>query len=245
MTHSAVKSKPSISKAEDKETGKAPNGCIVPGVSMRMGPVQEMDVDHSQTNGINGKRKSRVNGASYKDASSASEDDDAPLSKKRKTSIRPKESDSDLSDAPLASKAGHTLKKPPKASPDQIGEESDDDVPLTTKLTQQKAQIEKRANQEAKKIRAEEQQKQKKKQRGISPASKVASKRVKKEESDDDEQPLKRKTSAKATSSKAAASTAKKDKGKAKVSLKASPHLSLGIHSFDQVALLWHSSRGI
>lgn len=60
------------------------NGHVEPGISIRMGPVQDdkMDVDAPETNGnTNGKRKARTsvaNSKTYKDASS-SEDDDKPL----------------------------------------------------------------------------------------------------------------------------------------------------------------------
>lgn len=58
------------------------NGHVEPGISIRMGPVDDMEVDAPATNGnVNGKRKGRnsiPNGKSYKDASS-SEDDDKPL----------------------------------------------------------------------------------------------------------------------------------------------------------------------
>lgn len=57
------------------------NGHVEPGVSIRMGPVDEMDVDSPATNGaVNGKRKARssiTNGKSYKEESS--DDDDKPL----------------------------------------------------------------------------------------------------------------------------------------------------------------------
>lgn len=54
------------------------NGQLEPGISIRMGPVTEMDVDEPATNGFaNGKRKSRasINGKGYKEASSSDEDD--------------------------------------------------------------------------------------------------------------------------------------------------------------------------
>ena len=60
------------------------NGHVEPGISIRMGPIDDskMDVDAPETNGnANGKRKARTsvgNSKSYKDASS-SEDDDKPL----------------------------------------------------------------------------------------------------------------------------------------------------------------------
>jgi DNA topoisomerase-1 len=56
------------------------NGHVEPGISIRMGPVDDMDVD---TNGnANGKRKSRGSiptGKSYKEQSSSEDDDDKPL----------------------------------------------------------------------------------------------------------------------------------------------------------------------
>jgi hypothetical protein len=73
-----------ISKAEDKAMDKQvpSNGHVEPGISIRMGPVDNMDVDTPATNGnANGKRKARgslTNGKTYKDASS-SEEDDKPL----------------------------------------------------------------------------------------------------------------------------------------------------------------------
>ena len=210
-----VKSKATISKAEDKETGNAPNGPVDPGVSLRHGPVQDEDVhmgasgSTKKVNGIDAgsKRKSRVNGASYKDPTSSEDDEDQPLSKKRKTSVNVKQeqSESDLSDAPLVSKNGHRAKKPPKASPQQIGEDSEDDVPLTKKLSTQKAKIEKKAEQTAKKLRAEEQKK---------PAKKATPNKVKKEESDDE--PLQRKKKATTPSKSAKPTESAKKKAKAK-----------------------------
>lgn len=58
------------------------------GISLRMGPVEDVDVDGaegqtSHANGaVNGKRKSRgslTNAKSYKEASSSEEDEDKPL----------------------------------------------------------------------------------------------------------------------------------------------------------------------
>lgn len=69
-----------LDKAMDKQVPS--NGHVEPGISIRMGPVDKMDVDEPATNGsANGKRKARssiTNGKTYKDASS-SEDDDKPL----------------------------------------------------------------------------------------------------------------------------------------------------------------------
>jgi DNA topoisomerase-1 len=73
-----------ITKAEDQAMDKQvpSNGHVEPGISIRMGPVDAMDVDAPATNGnANGKRKARGslnNGKTYKDASS-SEEDDKPL----------------------------------------------------------------------------------------------------------------------------------------------------------------------
>lgn len=78
-----VKSDARIPKQVDESLDKQipSNGHVEPGVSIRMGPVEEMDVDSAPTNGnINGKRKARIsltNGKSYKEDSS--EDDDKPL----------------------------------------------------------------------------------------------------------------------------------------------------------------------
>ena len=85
------------------------------------------------------------------------------------------ESDSELSDEPLAHRPRPAVKKPPKATAAQIGESSDSDTPLGVKLAKEKAQIEKAAEKEAKAIRKEE-----KKAAGNKRRSKVAS------ESDDD-----------------------------------------------------------
>jgi DNA topoisomerase-1 len=70
-----------ISKDEDKAMDKEvpSNGHVEPGISIRMGPVDDMDLDEPATNGnANGKRKARssiTNGKSYKDHSSSDEDD--------------------------------------------------------------------------------------------------------------------------------------------------------------------------
>jgi len=85
-TFPAAKSNEQITKEEDRKMdAQVPsNGHVEPGISIRMGPVADddkMDIDAPETNGANGKRKSRssvTNSKSYKDASS-SEDDDKPL----------------------------------------------------------------------------------------------------------------------------------------------------------------------
>lgn len=77
----AVKSKDTISKSVDAAMDKAngnTNG-VTAGISIRNGPVDEMDVDGPVNGAVTGKRKSRgsiPNGKSYKDASDS---DDAPI----------------------------------------------------------------------------------------------------------------------------------------------------------------------
>jgi len=68
----------------DKQT---PNNVTTSGISIRNGPVEEMDVDDvdntPQTNGVAAtKRKARssiTNGKSYKDDTTSESDDDKPL----------------------------------------------------------------------------------------------------------------------------------------------------------------------
>lgn len=79
----AAASQDRIPKELDKKLDKElpSNGHVEPGVSIRMGPVDEMDVDSPATNGaVNGKRKARssiTNGKTYKEESS--DEDDKPL----------------------------------------------------------------------------------------------------------------------------------------------------------------------
>ncbi|KAF3399343.1 DNA topoisomerase 1 [Talaromyces pinophilus] len=127
-----------------------------PGVSIRFGPVDDEDVEmkDAATNGVNGhKRRARVSsGKSYVEAESS--EDEKPLSKKRRVSVK-KQVDSDSEeDIPLARKANGA--RLPKASETAIGEESDSDIPIERKLSKQKANIEKKAEQEAKAIRKAE-----------------------------------------------------------------------------------------
>lgn len=59
------------------------NRKVDPGISIRMGSMQEVPLGSTTSNGIvNGKRKARAsmtNGKSYKDTSSSEDDDDVPL----------------------------------------------------------------------------------------------------------------------------------------------------------------------
>ncbi|KAI4613232.1 hypothetical protein J4E83_007644 [Alternaria metachromatica] len=228
-----AKSNEQITKEEDRKMdAQVPsNGHVEPGISIRMGPVADddkMDIDAPETNGANGKRKSRsrvTNSKSYKDASS-SEDDDKPLSKRRRTSQQAKptqdDSDSELSDVPLKARVL------PKASAEQIGESADSDVPLATKLTKKKESIEKAAAKEAKAMRSKEKAAPKRKQKVESdsdddvplakkkaPAKKTNG--VKKEESDSDAPLAKKAAPKKATKAKPAAAAAPVKKGKGKV----------------------------
>ncbi|KAF2874964.1 DNA topoisomerase 1 [Massariosphaeria phaeospora] len=217
-----------VDRALDKQLPS--NGHVEPGVSIRMGPVEDMDVDTPQTNGnANGKRKARTsltNGKSYKEASS-SEDDDKPLSKRRRTSQKQakEDSDTDLSDVPLR------VRKPPKATAAQIGESSDSDTPLNAKLVKQKEIIEKAAEKEAKSIRNKEKTAAKRKPKVISESedddvplarkrkqpAKRASNGVQKPDSDSDVPLAKKKPQPKKGKAKAEpAVPAKKGKGKAK-----------------------------
>jgi DNA topoisomerase-1 len=114
----------------------------------------------------------------------------------------------------------------PKASAEQIGESSDSDTPLNTKLVKKKEEIEKAAEKEAKAIRSKEKAAPKRKPKVESdsdddvplakkkaPAKKAPAKKPKKEESDSDA-PLAKKPAAK--KGKAAATPVKKGKGKFK-----------------------------
>ncbi|KAF3001978.1 DNA topoisomerase 1 [Curvularia kusanoi] len=212
-----------VDKAMDKQLPA--NGHVEPGISIRMGPVDDMDVDAS--NGTaNGKRKSRgsIPTTSYKERSGSEDDDDKPLSKRRRTSQQAKpaqpDSDSELSDVPLKARAL------PKASADQIGEDSDSDVPLTKKLVQKKESIEKAAAKEAKAIRTKEKAAPKRKVKAESDSDDVplAKKKapakkangVKKEESDSDAPLTKKSVAKKTTKAKPVTTTAKKGKAKVK-----------------------------
>ncbi|KAK7191677.1 hypothetical protein DPSP01_008096 [Paraphaeosphaeria sporulosa] len=176
-TNGVAKSEARIPLEVDQKLDKEfpSNGHVEPGVSVRMGPIEPMDVDLPATNGtVNGKRKARnsiTNGKSYKEASS--DEDDKPLNKRRRTSQQvaqtKDDSESELSDVPLVAR------KPPKATATQIGESSDSDTPLNEKLVKQKEKIEQAAAKEAKAIRNKE---------------KAAPKRKPKEESDSDDEPI-------------------------------------------------------
>jgi len=225
VNHEAL-SKDTIPKAVDKAMDKQlpANGHVEPGISIRMGPVDDMDVD-APNGTANGKRKSRgsIPTTSYKERSGSEDEDDKPLSKRRRTSQQAKhtqaDSDSELSDVPLKARAL------PKASAEQIGEESDSDIPLTKKLVQKKESIEKAAAKEARAIRTKEKAAPKRRAKAESDSDDVplAKKKapakkangVKKEESDSDA-PLAKRPAAKKAKAKPVAAVAKKGKAKVK-----------------------------
>ena len=113
----------------------------------------------------------------------------------------------------------------PKASAEQIGEESDSDIPLTKKLVQKKESIEKAAAKEARAIRTKEKAAPKRRAKAESDSDDVplAKKKapakkangVKKEESDSDA-PLAKRPAAKKAKAKPAAAAPKKGKAKLK-----------------------------
>lgn len=173
------------------------NGHVAPGVSLRMGPIEDMEVDEptgpGATNGTKRRASGMTNGKSYKEESPS--EDDVPLvrspsprwhrltvrlttsqNKRRKTTAAkstPLES-SDDDDEPLVKK---TQRKPPKVTAAQIGEDSDDDMPLGQKLQKEKAAIEAKADKQAKSLRAKDNAK---------------AKRASKADDDSDDIPLKK-----------------------------------------------------
>lgn len=71
----------SLDKAMDKANPPVANGA--PGISIRNGPMDEMEIDGPEMKGhISNKRKARAstgNGKSYKEASEEEEEDNVPL----------------------------------------------------------------------------------------------------------------------------------------------------------------------
>lgn len=80
-----LKSKDIISESVDKTMDKANPPAVhgAPGISIRNGPVDEMDIDGPAVNGnANGKRKARSsmgNRKSYKEASEEDDEEGKPL----------------------------------------------------------------------------------------------------------------------------------------------------------------------
>ena len=70
----------SVDRAMDQANPPVANGA--PGISIRNGPMDEMDVDASELNQHGNKRRARssmTNGKSYKEASDEDNDDEEPL----------------------------------------------------------------------------------------------------------------------------------------------------------------------
>lgn len=70
----------SLDRAVDKANPATQNGNA--GISIRNGPVDEMEVDSPHVNGNAGKRKARSsvgNGKSYREQSDEDDEDDVPL----------------------------------------------------------------------------------------------------------------------------------------------------------------------
>ncbi|KAJ6446308.1 DNA topoisomerase I [Purpureocillium lavendulum] len=183
-----------ISRSEDKAMDRSlPNGkSSMVGLSLRNGPVEDMDVDAPSTNGAN-KRKSRssISKVDYRDDSDS---DGEPLAKRPKPTSRPAQSDSD--DEPISKARNRQM--PPSYDETALPESSgDDDLPLGQRLADKKAAIEKKAEAQAKAIRAKE-----------AKAQKATPKKAVKDESDDDV-PLSKSTSQKRRQSNGASAKRK------------------------------------
>ncbi|KAJ5106133.1 DNA topoisomerase 1 [Penicillium angulare] len=169
-------------RAKAAPNAKSPvtNGDVDPGVSIRFGAVQDKDVKMEDADSARsaGKRKSRGSidqKKSYAEPES-SEEEDKPLSKRRRTSVKHEDPESD-DDVPLALNG----RKLPKASETAIGEESDSDVPIERKLSAQKKKIEQQASKDARTARKPAPKKETK----PAAAAKKQTNGVKKEPTDD------------------------------------------------------------
>ncbi|KAI9784092.1 MAG: DNA topoisomerase 1 [Geoglossum umbratile] len=169
-------SRAKIPNSLDEEMDQMNTSSIQAGLSIRNGPYEEMEVDGREENCIKlkgdglGKRKARKsaeNNRVYKEESSEG-DEDVPLVKRRRVAagkaVKPVVED-DSDNEPLVSKRSQSkkspttvLRKPPKASETAVGESDDSDTPISTKLAQQKARIEKKAEKDAKQARKTEKQ---------------------------------------------------------------------------------------
>ncbi|KAF2719941.1 DNA topoisomerase I [Polychaeton citri CBS 116435] len=184
-----------ISKAEDAKMdagNPSTNGSIKPGISIANGPVKDhMDLDKPLTNGTatNGKRKASLAGRkSYKE-DTGSDEDEVPLQKRRRTAVVSDDDD----DLPLKK-----VQKPPKLTAAQIGEDSEDDIPLGKKLQKEKQKIEKAAEKQAKEAR-----------RGNAADAK---KKAKKVDTDSDDEPITKKKAVPAKQTNGVAKRASKVK---------------------------------
>jgi len=164
-------SAPTVSRAEDQALDREiPNDAGErAGLSIRNGPVEDMDVDEPATNGHKRKSRTSISKPAYKDVSDS--DGDEPLAKRKKPNVKP-ENDSDSDDAPIS----RGRKLPPSYKETDILESSDSETPLGVKLAKEKASIEKAAEKEAKAINARE--------------ARAKAKKAVKDESSDDDQPI-------------------------------------------------------
>ncbi|KAI9372778.1 hypothetical protein BJX61DRAFT_422305 [Aspergillus egyptiacus] len=129
-------------QSETKVNGASDaNGHVDPGVSIRFGPVhKDDDVEMKDAAGPGGasKRKTRTSvGQAKSYAEPETSEEDEPLSKRRRTSVKHEDPETD-EDVPLALNG----RKLPKASETAIGHESDSDVPIEKKLAAEKKKIE-------------------------------------------------------------------------------------------------------
>ncbi|KAL4931732.1 DNA topoisomerase 1 [Aspergillus undulatus] len=124
------------------------NGHVDPGVSIRFGAVQkDGDVEMNDADGAASasKRKARTSvGQAKSYAEPESSEEDEPLSKRRRTSVKHEDPETD-EDVPLALNG----KKLPQTSETAIGTESDSDVPIERKLAAEKKKIQIKGEKEA------------------------------------------------------------------------------------------------
>ncbi|KAL4802672.1 hypothetical protein BDV18DRAFT_146287 [Aspergillus unguis] len=123
------------------------NGAVEPGISIRFGEVQpdgDTEMKDADAAATASKRKSRTSvdqAKSYAEPESSEEDE--PLSKRRRTSVKHEDPETD-DDVPLALNGI----KLPKASETAIGSESDSDVPIERKLAAEKKKIQAKAEKD-------------------------------------------------------------------------------------------------
>ncbi|WEW58741.1 DNA topoisomerase 1 [Emydomyces testavorans] len=202
ISHATYPSEEVVSEADSPVA----NGTTKPGVSIRYGPIDNGDVEmpDAEVNGVaQTKRKSRASAAnkSYAEPES-SEEDDKPLSKRRRTSTKRQAGESDSDEAPLLSMSRRAQKLPALTAVEE------------KEFVAEKAEIEQRAEVEAKAIRKHEREDANKekppaKRTKATPTAKTARAKsapngkkaqangIKKAESSGEEVPLRRKTPAK------------------------------------------------
>jgi len=201
-----------ISKADDSAMDIDSKKKLAPaGISIRNGPIEEDSDDDAPLVNGNGKRKSRSSIAKVSYKADSDSDDSRPLAKRQR-----KVADSDSDDA-IMSRRRSSAKLPPAVTETANIEDSDDDVPLTTKLAQRKKSIEKAAEKATKKPAAKKAVKDESDDdvplsRAKGPqrnGTKAKSNGVKKEESDSDT-PIRSKVKAATAKDKTATSATKR-----------------------------------